>query len=141
MSAQDNLKLSQTVYKLFSEGKLEQAVTLANDDVEATLIPFGMTFKGREGFMQFMGGYKSAFPDITINIKNQVATDDQVVTEFTARGKHDGPLMTPNGPIPPTGREVEFVVCEVWKVKNGKLASIHNYYDNAGIMRQLGLIN
>jgi hypothetical protein len=31
------------------------------------------------------------------------------------------------------------VVCEVWKMKNGQLASLHNYQDAAAIMRQIGL--
>jgi predicted ester cyclase len=72
-------------------------------------------------------------------IMHQVATDDEVVSEFKARGMHTGPLLTPAGEVPPTGRTVEFTVCEVWSVKNGKVASIRNYQDAASIMRQLGL--
>jgi steroid delta-isomerase-like uncharacterized protein len=140
MSTQNNADLARTIYRLFNEGKLDQAVELANEDVELILVPFGQTFRGREGFMNFLQGFHSAFPDITITITNQVVADDQVVTEFTARGTHTRPLQTPAGEVPPTGRVVDFTVCEVWQVKNGRLATLRNYQDVASMMRQLGLI-
>jgi predicted ester cyclase len=87
-----------------------------------------------------MQGFKGAFPDLQINITHQVATENEVVSEFTARGTQTGPMMTPAGEIPPTGRIVDFTVCEVWSVKNGKVASLRNYQDSASIMRQLGLV-
>jgi steroid delta-isomerase-like uncharacterized protein len=140
MSAHDNAALARRIYQLFSDDKLDDALELVTQDVEAVLVPFGQTFHGREGFTGFMQGFKGAFPDIRISVTNQVATDDQVVSEFTARGTHTGPLQTPAGAIPPTGRTVDFVVCEVMRVKQGRIASLHNYQDAASIMRQLGLI-
>lgn len=141
MSAQENAQLARRVYQLFNEGKPEAVTALATDDIELVLYPFGQTFHGREGFMQFMQGFSNAFPDLKIEVKNQAATEDQVVSEFTARGTHTGPLQTPAGTVPPTGRTVDFTVCEVWRIRDGKVASLHNYQDSASIMRQLGLIN
>jgi steroid delta-isomerase-like uncharacterized protein len=140
MSTQNNADLARTIYRLFNEGKLDQVVELANEDVELILIPFGQTFHGREGFMNFLQGFHSAFPDITITVTNQVAAGDQVVTEFTARGTHTRPLQTPAGEVPPTGRVVDLTVCEVWQVKNDRLAALRNYQDMASMIRQLGLI-
>jgi steroid delta-isomerase-like uncharacterized protein len=141
MSAQDNAVLARRIYQLFSEDRLDDVLPLTTEDVEAVLIPFGLTFHGREGFANFMRGWKGAFPDIKIAVTNQVATDDQIVMEFTARGTHTGPLRTPAGDIPPTGRTVDFIVCEVWRVKDGKLAALYNYQDAASMMRQLGLLS
>jgi steroid delta-isomerase-like uncharacterized protein len=140
MSAHDNAALARRIYQLFSDDKLDDALELVAEDVEAVLVPFGQTFHGREGFTGFMQGFKGAFPDIRISVTNQVATDDQVVSEFTARGTHTGPLQTPAGPVPPTGRTVDFIVCVVMRVKNGRITSLHNYQDAASIMRQLGLV-
>jgi steroid delta-isomerase-like uncharacterized protein len=140
MSATENAAVARRIYQLFSDDKLDDALELVTEDVEAVLVPFGQTFHGRDGFTGFMQGFKGAFPDIRISVTNQVATDDQVVSEFTARGTHTGPLQTPAGAIPPTGRTVDFIVCEVMRVKHGQIASLHNYQDAASIMRQLGLI-
>jgi steroid delta-isomerase-like uncharacterized protein len=140
MSAHENAALARRIYQLFSDDKLDDALELVTEEVEAVLVPFGQTFHGRDGFTGFMQGFKGAFPDIRISVTNQVATDEQVVSEFTARGTHTGPLQTPAGAIPPTGRTVDFIVCEVMRVKHGRIASLHNYQDAASIMRQLGLI-
>ena len=124
-----------------AEGASIRFGTNPADYLPAVLVPFGQTFHGRDGFTGFMQGFKGAFPDIRISVTNQVATDDQVVSEFTARGTHTGSLQTPAGAIPPTGRTVDFIVCEVMRIKHGRIASLHNYQDAASIMRQLGLMS
>jgi len=139
MTATDNAALARRVYELFSLGKYDDAAEHAADDVEVILYPFGQTFHGKDGFRQFMSGFTTAFPDITITVTNQVADEGQVATEFTAIGTHTGVLATPAGGVPPTGRTVEFTVCEVWTIRDGHLASLRNYQDAGSIMRQLGL--
>lgn len=141
MSAQDNAVLARRMYQLFSEDKLDHVLEFVSEEAETILIPFGQTFHGRDGFRQFMLAFKEAFPDIRITVTNQVATEESVVTEFTARGTHNGPLITPAGTIPPTGRTVDFVVCEVWRLKNSQMVSLRNYQDSASILRQLGMLS
>ena len=138
---QDNAALARRIYTLFSNDAFDGVLALTNEDVEVVFVPAGQTFHGHEGFMQFMQGFKSAFPDIKLTVTNQVATEDQVVTEFVASGTHTGPLLTPAGEVPATGKSAEWPVCEVWKTRNGKLTSIHNYQDLATMLRQLGLIS
>lgn len=141
MSAQGNAKLAQEIYNLFSNNQFDAILPHATEDVEVFFAPTNQTMQGHEGFRQFMMGFKTAFPNIKITIKNQVVTEDSVVTEFIATGAHTGPLMTPQGEIPPTGRTAEWPVCEVWRVRNGKLASLSNYQDFGSVLRQLGLMN
>ena len=141
MSAQENAALAQKLYQLFNDNQFDEALALAKEDIEVVLVPFGQTFQGHEGFRNFMMGFKTAFPDIAITqVISQIATDEAVVSEFTARGTHSGPLLTPAGEIPPTGRTVDFTVCEVWQMRDGKVTSLHNYQDAASLMRQLGLL-
>ena len=142
MAAQDNIALTRRVFDAFNRNDFESALSEATDDVRIELIAFGQTFQGKEGFRQFMQGFRTAFPDIAIAIVNQVANDEQVVSEFTWRGTHTGPLPSPAGDIPPTNRTVEVArACEVWEVKGGKLAVLRNYQDAASFLRQLGLVS
>ena len=141
MSAQDNMKFARSVYELFDQHQLAKADAYAAADAVITLVPTGQVFKGREGFMQFMTGFERAFPDLNITVVNQVATDDMVVSECTWTGTHTGPLATPAGDIPPTGKQVSGArFCEVWRIKDGKLTSLTNYQDMASWLRQLGLV-
>lgn len=139
MSAESNRTLAQNIYAAFSRNDIDGALDGAAGNVEVALIPFGQTFYGRSGFRDFLAGFRDAFPDLTIKVTNQVATERSVVSELTARGTHLGTLRTPAGDIPPTGRTVDFTVCEVWDVRDGKLTSLRNYQDAASILRQLGI--
>jgi steroid delta-isomerase-like uncharacterized protein len=131
--------LASEVYRRFGRNDFQGVLELVTDDIEATIIPFGQTFKGKDGFMQFMHGFKDAFPDMDIHIDNQIIGDGQIVNEISTTVKHTGPLQTPAGVVPPTGKTVNFTACEVWGVRDGKVASLRNYQDAASLMRQLGL--
>jgi len=141
MSAQSNAKMCRELYELFNKKDLDGTVAMASEDVEVDLIPFGQTFRGPAGLREFEQGFATAFPDLTITVTNQVATEDQVVNECTWTGTHTGPLQTPTGTIPPTGKKVEGGrFCEVYAFKNNKIVSVRNYQDPAGWLRQLGLV-
>jgi steroid delta-isomerase-like uncharacterized protein len=141
MSNHPYTQLAREVYGRFDRNDFQGVLDLVTDDIEATLIAFGQTFKGKEGFLQFMHGFKDAFPEMEIKIDNQVVGDGQVVNEISTTVRHTGPLQTPAGAVPPTGKTVHFTVCEVWGIRDGKVASLRNYQDAASLMRQLGLAN
>lgn len=140
MSAQSNVQLAREVYNLFSNNDLEGVVANAADDIEVFFAPTGQTFTGRDGLRQFLTGFKMSFPNVHLTIKNQVVTDDVIVTEFVAEGINTGPLMTPQGQVPATGRTAEWPVCEVWHVRDGKIAAISNYQDFGSVLAQLGAL-
>jgi steroid delta-isomerase-like uncharacterized protein len=137
--ASENLALVAKVYDLWNDRDLERALDLATDDIEIRLVATGQTLTGRDGFRRFMERFVSASSDMKKHITNQVASADQVVSEFTLRGTHDGPLRTPTGEIPPTGREIQLEVVEVIGVRGEKIAWIRNYSDTMTLMRQLGV--
>ena len=139
MPAQDNTTLAQAIYQAFNDNDLDAALAYVAADIELVLMPFDQHFYGLEGFRDFMQGFKLAFPDCTVNLINQVATENGVVNEFMARGTHTGPLSGPNGQVPATGRNINYPVCEVWEIKDGKLTKLRNYFDTGTLRQQLGL--
>ncbi len=140
MPYEDNAKLARNIYDAFNKGDFERCLSLATEDVEIVLVPFGQVFRGREGFRTFMQGFKTAFPDLTINPTNQVSAEGAVVNEFRAKGTHTGSLFGPAGEIPATGNKIDYAVIEVWGIRDSRLASIRNYFDSATLMQQLGLV-
>ena len=134
------LELVREIHARFSAGKLDACLELVTDDIEVSLYPMGQTFRGREEFVQFMQVFHSAFPDIALRHTNEVVDGDQVAVEFTWNGTNTGPIMTPGGPIEPTGKRVEGAhVMEMFRLRGGKVTRIGNYQDIAAWMRQLGL--
>ena len=64
-----------------------------------------------------------------------------VTLELTWRGTHKGPLLTPTGALPPTGRTIEIRACQVVDVAEGKVVGIRHYFDMALLLEQLGAFN
>ena len=65
----------------------------------------------------FSQALKPAFPDLKVEIQDMLADDDKVVTRKLLKGTHTGPLMG----LPPTGKNVEISVIDIFTVKDGKL--------------------
>jgi steroid delta-isomerase-like uncharacterized protein len=139
MSTEESVAIVRKLYDLWNDRDLDGALGLAADDVEVRLVALGQTLTGHEGFRRFMDRFATASSDMRKNVTNQIASEDQVVSEFTLSGTHDGPLQTQTGEIPPTGRSIELEVVEVVGLRNGKVASITNYSDTATLTRQLGV--
>jgi steroid delta-isomerase-like uncharacterized protein len=138
--SQTNIGLSAELHKNFSENNFDADLALADDNIEIIAYAFGLTLQGKEQFGGFMQGFKSAFPDLAIKQTNVVASGDQVVVEFEASGTHTGPLVTPAGEIPASGKAVKLNVVEVHAWQNGKLTKLVNYQDSASLLRQIGAI-
>jgi len=135
----DNLKLTTEIYERFNKNDLDRWKSLLADNATIEVMPTNQTLKGPSDVIQYFRNYRQGFPDITINIQNQVACDDTVITEFVARGTHTGTLPTPMGDIPATGRKMENPVCQIVQWKNGKITDIRDYFDVATLMTQLGI--
>ncbi|HMR63918.1 MAG TPA: ester cyclase [Anaerolineae bacterium] len=141
MNADDNAAVARRLYEAFNRQDFDRCLALAREDIEVVLTPFDQTFHGHAGFKKFMAIFKTAFPDLTVTVTHQITTADQVVSECHWRGTHTGPLVSPAGEIPATGKTVvKAVFCEVWGLKNGKVANLRNYQDVSSWLRQLGLV-
>jgi steroid delta-isomerase-like uncharacterized protein len=92
--------------------------------------------RGLEGAKQFVGMFRSAFPDIVHTIEDQVTEGDKMVTRLRAHATHKSELMG----IPPTGKEVTIEGISIWRIANGKIKECWFNYDVLGLMRQLGAI-
>lgn len=91
--------------------------------------------EGPQGGIEFLTMIFNAFPDWRMNVKNIKSTGDITVTEFTAEGTQKGVFMDVN----PTNRRVAVPVCGVIEIKDNKLYSERDYWDNAAVMQQLGI--
>jgi len=93
--------------------------------------------QGTEEAKQFIAIYKSAFPDLSVTVEDEIAEGDKVVTRWTLRGTHQGEIEEFG---PPTGRQVELKGISISRIEGGKIVEEWNSYDNLGVMQQLGLV-
>jgi len=96
-------------------------------------------YKGKQQILASFKVWKTAFPQVNADVTNQIAEGDQVVTEVTFRGTHTGPLASPVGPIAATNKPIDLKIAIVSSFRNGLIQREHTYFDQAGLMQQLGL--
>jgi steroid delta-isomerase-like uncharacterized protein len=141
MSSEQNKQTVSAIYQALNDHDLARLTPHIAEGFRLESLAFGVTVDGADSLQQFLGGFTTAFPDMTITIKRQLAADDWVVNELAWSGTHTGPLYMPSGVIPPTGKRVEQVpMCEIFTFQNDKVIRLVNYHDVATWMRQLGLI-
>ncbi|MGE5399522.1 MAG: ester cyclase [Ignavibacteriales bacterium] len=138
MANQENAKIARTIYDAFNRRDFDSALKYIDKNIEITNVPANMVMHGTDGFLQFLHGWETAFPDAKVDIKNQISCEDAVVTEFTGTGTHKGTFKTPEGDLSGTNKPVKFQLCDVVTIKNGKVTQIKSYFDLASVLRQIG---
>ncbi len=93
------------------------AELFAADFVNRTAPP-GMSSDAAGMLNSFNNVFRPAFPDMKVEIHDQIAEGDKVTTRKTIRGTHLGTLMG----IPATGRQVSIDVIDIVRISNGKYA-------------------
>jgi steroid delta-isomerase-like uncharacterized protein len=142
MSVQDNIKLDEEEIAAWNAHDVDRAAAIFSDDVVWVDTSSPQPLNGKDAIRQYLQGWFSAFPDITITVKNRVVTEDQVAAELEFVGTNSGPLQfAPGAPaIPATGKKVNGKGTYFVRFKDGKPVEVHSYPDAAGMMMQLGLM-
>jgi carboxymethylenebutenolidase len=80
-------------------------------------------------------------PDTTLTPISRTVGEDQLVDEmiFSFTHTQEMPWMLPG--VPPTNRRVEVPLVAIVKFRDGKLAHEHIYWDQALVLKQIGLLN
>jgi steroid delta-isomerase-like uncharacterized protein len=118
---------------------LEKFISCFSKDSYVRNVPAGMEFRG-ENIAMVASGMADAFPDIHREIFDMYTMNDVVVVELAIRGTHEGPLMTPDGTVPATGKAIDVPCCDVFHMKDGKVISFHCYNAASILLQQLGLM-
>jgi steroid delta-isomerase-like uncharacterized protein len=138
--AEDSEAIIRKLFDAFNSKDYDTIEALAADDFELIDCASGEKFTGPEGSRRNAEGWLTAFPEVRIELLNVVASGDWAVAEAVGRGTHSGPLHTPMGEVPPTGKQMELHFCSLIKVREGKIVEGRDYYDAMTVANQLGLI-
>jgi carboxymethylenebutenolidase len=79
-------------------------------------------------------------PDTKLTPISRTVGEDQLVDEmiFSFTHSQEMPWMLPG--IPPTNRYVEVALVAIVRFRDGKLAHEHIYWDQASVLKQIGLL-
>jgi steroid delta-isomerase-like uncharacterized protein len=92
---------------------------------------------GRDGVRTFYADLFKGFPDFHIDVKDRHVSDDAIILEVIISGTH----MNEWSGIPASGRRVQFPLCVVFPFDdNDRITGERAYFDNALVLRQLGVL-
>lgn len=115
------------------EGRLAAFDELIDDSFINHTAPAGMP-PGRDGMIRFiLEVLRPAFPDLRVEIYDQVAEGDKVVTRKAFHATHSGPFMG----IPATGKIIRFPVIDIVRLRDGKYIEHWGIRDTHSVLQQI----
>lgn len=124
------------IYRAFNERAYDALARHFRDDAEI-VAPDEVLLQGGNRFADYARAWVVAFPDLQLRMASCVAAGDLVAAEIVAEGTHQGILSLSEGDIAPTGRHVSLRWAEVDRFADGHCASMHVYWDQVELLRQL----
>lgn len=120
--------------EVVSEGRLDVVADLvAEDFVEHETLPGAP--EGRDAVTWFVTAFRSAVPDLRVEVDDLIVGGDKLVARSTWSGTQEGALFG----IPATGRRFAMNVIDIVRFEGGMVVEHWGVSDVAGMMQQVGL--
>jgi steroid delta-isomerase-like uncharacterized protein len=123
----------------FNEKDWDALRASITSDIVYDEVPTNRKIQGVAQVIPVWQSWASAFPDAKATFNRALPSDNTVVLEVTWNATHKGPLQTPQGPIPPTGKTIDIRACIVTEIAGDKAKQIRHYFDMATMLQQLGV--
>ena len=145
MAAQEHVALARSLLDRYNNRQsdpawLEKSLAAFTADFEVIDVPSRTTLHGPDGLKRLLLFFVESFPDMRAERINAFATEDQVTLQGTWRWNDTGSLYLPSGALPSMGRSGGLRCYFVLQIREGKIASLHSYYNMMTLMEQLVLV-
>jgi steroid delta-isomerase-like uncharacterized protein len=126
---------AQRFYELYGKGDLESAQELFSPDCVTEAPTGSMKLDEWRAYGQT---FKDALPDARMEVDSAIESGNRVAVEARFVGTHEGPLATPQGTLPPSGKTINVPFGDFFTVVDGVIVEHHIYWDLMSMMAQLG---
>jgi steroid delta-isomerase-like uncharacterized protein len=131
-----NKEVVRRMYQeIFNSGDANVIDTLIAGDI-TIYDPVMGNLHGIEAFRQFFTIFRTAFTQQNTTIEALIGEGDLVAALHTHNGVNTGTFMG----MPATGHTIKVPGLELFRLRDGKIVELWRHDDDAGLMRQLGLV-
>lgn len=121
---------------------VEATLSTMTDDASVDHVPVHTGGRGKEALRAF---YRDVFipswpDDLRQTPINRVVGQDQVVDELRLEFTHERPMDWFLPGVAPTGKKVDINMVVVVQFRDGKITCERIYWDQATVLRQVGLL-
>ena len=128
-----NAELVRAGFQTFNAGDADECMMRIAPDLIINLAELPEPRHGREAWRQGFEMMRHAFPDLQAHIEDVVAAQDKVAVRVRFRGTHSGDFLG----FPATGRTIEYVSHEFYRIADGLIAEEWICSDMTTLFRQL----
>jgi carboxymethylenebutenolidase len=126
----------------FERKDADAAIATMTDNPVLIQVPVGTGASGREALRRF---YKDIFipqlpPDVGLDLLTRSVAQNRIIDEFILRFTHTLQMDWFAPGVAPTGRRVQIPTVGIITFEDGKISSEHIYWDQAGVLLQLGVL-
>lgn len=133
----ENKKIARRIIdELFAKGRFDLLDELVSPRWVGHDVAMPEPSQGRASLKQIASGYRSAFPDLKVEIDRQLEEGELVCTSWTAQGTHHGELFG----IAPTGKQATVTGVTIDRITSGQVVESWTTWDVLGLMQQLGAV-
>ncbi|WP_433306670.1 ester cyclase [Actinoplanes sp. CA-030573] len=125
--------LVRAAFDAFNAGDGDKCMAFTAPDLIMNLAEMPEPRRGQQAWREGFDLMRRAFPDLRAHLEDVVAEDDRVALRLRFRGTHEGEFLG----IPATGRPVEYVSHEFYRVADGLIAEEWICSDMATLFRQI----
>jgi len=125
-------------------GDLETTMATMTDNPHLNHVSSMAGGVGRDGVRAFYRDHlvgKFFPPDVKMTNVSRTVGHNQVVEELVISFTHTTPVDWLLPGVPPTGKHVETAVVVIIGFEDGKISHEHIYWDQAGVLVQVGLLD
>ena len=121
--------------EIWNGGQIDKVAEYYSSDVVSDYSPY-IVRRGIAELTAAVAGAPATFEGFREEIKAVIADEERVAIHFTIKGKQIGHW----GPVPPSGKDVEFDEIVIMTIKDGKVVHQTGVADNLRGLRQVGAI-
>ena len=98
--------------------------------------PDGSPLRGRDAFRPFFRTFRSAFPNIRVEVTETVCQEDMVTVRCHVTGSHQGHNLG----VAATGNNIDFWGMCMCRVRDGFIVEGWNSFDFLALYQQIGVL-
>lgn len=140
MISTDPIALATRGVEAFNAADWDTLRELCHGDVVYTESGTNRRLEGIDACLAAWREWRGAMSGVTGTVGRTLADGRTVALEVVWRGVHDGPLMTPTGPIPATGAPVSIVATQWQAHRDDRIAAIDHHLDILSLLAQIGAL-
>lgn len=128
-------RIVDLILEFWNTGKAEVATQLYSNEAQRSDPNAPEPARGAQQIAKYAAEVHTGFPDFKLEIKQNLAQGDQLATEWTCTGTHQGVWQG----LSPSGRRIQIKGMTVGRIKNGQIIEERVYFDRLALLEQLGV--